>query len=128
MTGKLTHRLHKGRAQLQHAGRQDELAAVLAHIAERLQGEQRAAHRGRAQPRAAGDLGQRHLGVLSRKGADDVQTAREGGDEVGLVFGGGGHRRRLYIWFLSVPPGSITLGTQILKFPVKPVPRLTLGK
>jgi len=65
---------------------------------------------------------------LSRKGADDVQTAREGGDEVGVVFGGGGHRRRLYIWFLSVPPGSITLGTQILKFPVKPVPRLTLGK
>ena len=64
-----------GVAEVQHAGRELEVAAVRAHVAERLEGEEQPARRGPGQAGRAGHLGQRHGRLVGREGPQHSEAA-----------------------------------------------------
>ena len=69
-------------AEVEHARREREQAAVGADVAEVGEREQEAAGGGAREPGAAGDVGERQLRVLGAEGPDDRQAALQRLDEV----------------------------------------------
>jgi hypothetical protein len=70
-------------AELQHGGRQRELAPVGTDVAQVLEGEQEPAGGPPGQVGALGDLGERHARVPGREALDHVQRPLDGLDELG---------------------------------------------
>ena len=77
--------LHVGHAELQDPRRQGEGPVVGPHVAQRDERAQDAPCRRPREPGPPGHLGQRHAGPVGGEGLEDVETARDGLDEVGVV-------------------------------------------
>ena len=79
------HRFEVAGTQREHLGPEQEAPLVPAHVAELPERDQRAANGGRAHGGAPGNLAQRHFRCIGTEGLDDLEAARQGGDEVARV-------------------------------------------